>query len=370
MAGTIPTVLNAMPDTSAHNVARPLFGRTVSTFSNGLNHLAGFRGLRFMQAQCIINAASTADDDPPHGPMNNDPIMRWVVSPLAQYVWWGAWVAAEQKSTGPSITVRLETVAGVLIDGPIEWTPDNGKLPTRVYWDMPAPAGNQGHDRIMHTGWGTQGNATDPRLLDVSGYQGQAVQIRVSTNDARVYSHMALEAYQNTHTPISRLVISEVDYDIPGADIFEFIEIYNAGRAPHDLTNTVLNYWDFLLVNTNSWPLNVGDGILQPGQRMVVGNQLIIDGLPQGTKSVLMAGSSLNNNVAGVTIDDAGNRLSGVAWEQGHGFFMPGVAEGTMLPPDAGDPRSWQRYPTDGHDTKDNAADFHLAVPTPGLPNL
>ena len=370
MAGTIPTVLNAMPDTDAHNTARPLFGRTVSTFSNGLNHLAGFRGLRFMQSQCIINAASGLDDLPPSGPMNNDPVIRWVVSPLAQYVWWGAWVAAEQTSTGPNITVRLETVAGVLIDGPIEWTPDNGKLPTEDYRGSLVHTRGASRDRLMHTGWGTEGNATDPRLLDVSGYQGQAVQIRVSTNNARIYSHMALEAYQNTHTPVSRLVVSEVDYDIPGADIFEFVEIYNAGRGPHDLTNTVLNYWDFTPAITITFALNVDNGILAPGERMVVGNAAVIAGLPIGIKSVLMAGSSLNNNVAGVTIDDAGNRLSGVAWEQGWPFLMPGVAEGTMLPPDAGDPRSWQRYPTDGHDTKDNAADFHLAVPTPGLPNL
>ena len=191
-----------MPAQAAHNVARPLFGRTVSTFSNGLNYLAGFRGLRFMQQQCVTNAVNVLDDRPPLGLMNNDPIIRWVVSPIAQYVWWGAWVAAEEDGSAPRVQVYLETVAGVLIDGPIEWTPDNGRLPVSYYYNPALGSAFIGaailsRDKFMNTGWVTETTSTAPRLLDVSAHQGQAVQIRVVANDVRIYSHMALEAWQS-----------------------------------------------------------------------------------------------------------------------------------------------------------------------------
>lgn len=190
-----------MPAQAAHNVARPLFGRTVSTFSNGLNYLAGFRGLRFMQQQCVTNAVNVLDDRPPLGLMNNDPIIRWVVSPIAQYVWWGAWVAAEEDGSAPRVQVYLETVAGVLIDGPIEWTPDNGKLPVSDYYTSHNSstlylAATAGRCKLMHTGWSEEPTLTAPRLLDVSSYQGQDVQLRVVSSGVRIYSHMALEAYQ------------------------------------------------------------------------------------------------------------------------------------------------------------------------------
>ena len=43
-----------------------------------------------------------------------------------------------------------------------------------------------------------------------------------------------------TQAAAQHLVINEIDYDQPGPDMDEFIEIYNPGPAPQDLTDMVL----------------------------------------------------------------------------------------------------------------------------------
>jgi len=109
-----------------------------------------------------------------------------------------------------------------------------------------------------------------------------------------------------------------------------------------------------------------------PGERLILGSAALIATLPASvTKTITSATSHLNNFSAGLTIEDTvtGFRFDGVAWESG-GTAMTTIKEGTILPPDAGDARSYQRYPGDGYDTQDNASDFHLATPQPGLPNI
>ena len=99
--------------------------------------------------------------------------------------------------------VFLETPAGVLIDGPIEWTEENGRL---APGDFPFPptaftferAASNGHDQLIHTGWRTESTLTAPRSLDVSAHRGLDVQIRVEATDCRIFSMFALEAYQST----------------------------------------------------------------------------------------------------------------------------------------------------------------------------
>lgn len=196
-----------MPDPASYNVGRPLFGRTVSSLSNGVNHLAGFRGLRFISSQVMVAPSFfpvtvITNDTAQVGLMVSEPTMRWVVSPLAQFVWWGAWVASSgDRGTPPKLEVFLETVAGVLIDT-VEWTIGNGRLPSNHYGfpNVVTPeerGASSGRDTLLHTGWKI-GIGTPPRLLDVSAHQGLDVQIRVVAKDVRVYSHFALEAYESS----------------------------------------------------------------------------------------------------------------------------------------------------------------------------
>ena len=192
----VPTTLENPPDQTSHNVARPLFGRTVASFANGLNFCAGFKGLRYSQQICDF----TGVDIPGGGLQSNDLRLRWVVSPLGRYIWWGAYAIAQILTGAPSIKVYLETPSGLVIDGPIEFTALNGRLLKQQFYthaNHPEYGASMGRDQIISTGWATpDAPGSAPRLLDADGYQGTDVVIRVEVTDARIYTHMALEAYQ------------------------------------------------------------------------------------------------------------------------------------------------------------------------------
>lgn len=198
---TIPGRLEGAPDSTSYNVARPLFGRTVASMVNSVNHLAGMRGLR--GARSIVDFTGT--DLPANGAMNIEPTLRWVVSPLGRYVWWGAFVCPQgvsPVSNAAEIKVYAETPAGVNIDGPIVFNAVNGRLiPTQYYTHAVDPefGASAGRDHLIHSGWMVSTTAgTAPRLLDVDGYQGLDIQIRVESVDCRINSHWAREAYQPT----------------------------------------------------------------------------------------------------------------------------------------------------------------------------
>lgn len=198
MAGIIPSRLEPSPDPRATYVARPLYGRVTSAYGNNLSYLGGFRGLRYISQHCEWEAAALSDV-PPTGAMVNEPRLRFVVSPLAKYVWWGAYIAAiNSVPTGQVLKLHVETPAGAVIDGPFEWTDANGLLPTDWYDNVPLEPGiTEGRDSLAHTGWATVAGGTTPRLIDVSGYQGLDVVFRVETvTGVRVYSHFALEGYR------------------------------------------------------------------------------------------------------------------------------------------------------------------------------
>ncbi len=205
-----------------------------------------------------------------------------------------------------------------------------------------------------------------PLYLGGTELHGQIKSLLKSIVPAGVHVRIVFHTWCDA-VPAARLVINEIDYDQPGTDLGEFVEVYNAGNADADLTNVTLKHYDGAGGLLISYPLNIGDGILPRGERIVVGHAAILASLPVGTKSSLLT-VNLNNVAAGVGVYDGVDLLDSVSWEQPWGG-IPGITEGTELPADAGTADSWQRFP-DGKDTDDNAADFHLASPQPGLPNI
>lgn len=199
MAGRVPPGLQDLPSPAVSYVSRPTVGRTVASYANVVNHLTGMRGLRVINGSLGTGVPILSSRDiPPVGP-GTTCRLRWVVSPVARYIWWGGFIAADVTSTGTFLRVYLETPAGAAIDGPIEFTRANGRLPARLYvaGGPPSSLGSSaGRDVFIHSGWAEASAGTAPRLLDANGFAGQDVQIRVETNNVRVYSHCAIEAYR------------------------------------------------------------------------------------------------------------------------------------------------------------------------------
>ena len=162
-----------------------------------------------------------------------------------------------------------------------------------------------------------------------------------------------------------RLLISEIDYDQPGNDLADFVELYNPAATPAVLDNVVVEF-------INGDPLEVYlavplDGVLASGARLVLGQAAIVDTLPPGVRGVRIAGIQ-NGAPDAIRLMTPGGPLDGVAYEGN----LPGFGEGAGpivadQGLDAGG--SLARCPDDA-DTGDNATDFSLlATPTPGAPN-
>ncbi|NBC17593.1 MAG: hypothetical protein GVY18_09805, partial [Bacteroidetes bacterium] len=170
---------------------------------------------------------------------------------------------------------------------------------------------------------------------------------------------------------VPSLVINEIDYDQPGGDDAEFIEILNTGDAPVNLGGV-----DLVLVNGSNGttydtiPLN--DTELDPGAYYVLcGNAANVDNCAQQDISSVQNGSP---DAAALVVSGGLLKLQqqtiidAVSYEGS----VPGFVEGTGTT--AADNNSdvlisLSRFP-DGADTDDNDADFSVRCASPGIENF
>ena len=180
------------------------------------------------------------------------------------------------------------------------------------------------------------------------------------------------------------LILNEVDYDQPGSDSAEFVEVYNGAAAPRDLTGVALifvngqNSQEYRRVE-----LQLAGPSLAAGAYLVVGSSDVVALLPPGTPSVTFASSSNNiQNGApdGIALFDTatGSLLDALSYEgeitnaELTGF--PGtydLVEGNAA--SAADSSSINgslgRFPN-GVDTNDADTDWSFNnLPSPGLEN-
>ena len=204
--------------------------------------------------------------------------------------------------------------------------------------------------------------------------------------------HLVLEVDQTAGDPteltlrtwhkcdVGRLVINEVDYNSPGADVTDFVEVLNAGPTEAVLTNLAL--FDVKAYRGARWinrrfPLDAVAPTLAPGATIVLANEGLIPSLPAGTLSISVSNGSIHNgpDMAFEIVDTApapwlvtpaGHpelRLDSATWAGS----VPDVTEGGSMPDDV-EAQALSRCP-DGADTDDNRVDFTVRARTPGLAN-
>jgi hypothetical protein len=158
-------------------------------------------------------------------------------------------------------------------------------------------------------------------------------------------------------------VINEIDYDQPGTDTAEFLELRNNGTAPVNLDPYALR---FINGNGNTEYLAVD----LPATELAAGAHFVVCGDPAGVPACdLDAGAAQdliqNGAPDAVALFNGATIVDAVSYEG----QVPGFSEGPgSAPADAGAPESIARMP-DGCDTDDNAADFDLVAGTPGASN-
>jgi endonuclease I len=171
----------------------------------------------------------------------------------------------------------------------------------------------------------------------------------------------------------SELVINEVDYDQPGTDTEEFIEIYNRGTGPADLNQVVLELWNGSgTVVYDSIALSSAGLSLPAGGYLVIGTSSVVAALPPGTLSITFGAADNNvqnggSNGDGMKLLDGANTLDSMSYEA----VISGITEGSNHAGDdnSSKQQSLARLPN-GIDTDQNADDYSLTTTvTPGAAN-
>lgn len=162
------------------------------------------------------------------------------------------------------------------------------------------------------------------------------------------------------------LKINEIDYDQPGADGAEFIEVLNTGDTAVSLDGVEL-----ALINGSG-----GDtyrSIALPDATLAAGEHYVVCGSATAVANcdheLGQAENLIQNGPDAVSLLVDGSLVDSIAYEGA----VPGAGEGDPVPVDQADsstgPGSLNRCPN-GADTDDNATDvIFRIIPTPGGPN-
>lgn len=157
-----------------------------------------------------------------------------------------------------------------------------------------------------------------------------------------------------------RLVINELQTAGPNGVDDEFVELYNAGDCPADLTGTRLVYRSSSATLDHGVTWDADDGVvLASGSRYVIGGATF--SLTPDSK--FPNGFSLSASGGGLAIRAGGEVLDQLGWGDATNEFVNQLA---AVAPASG--MSIARHP-DGHDTNDDMKDLTEGVPTPGAAN-
>lgn len=227
-------------------------------------------------------------------------------------------------------------------------------------WTCTTSVASNWTGEVRFTGFSPEALEAGPTLADLPELVSAA---------RRDLGYDAAEAPDEAPTAAGTLVINEIDYDQPGRDDAEFVELYNPGDEPVALAGIALE-----LVNGStgtayaSFDLSGAGSTLAPKGYLLVADQKVLDAMPEGCASIRLTRSLQNGSPDGVRLVTAGGDLiDGLAYEG----WMPYVGEGdspVARESNSGLNESLSRC-ANGVDSDDNNSDFAATRPTPGLSN-
>ncbi len=170
----------------------------------------------------------------------------------------------------------------------------------------------------------------------------------------------------------STIVINEVDYDQPGTDAAEFIELKNISGSPIDLTD-----WTVELVNGTGGGATIYKTIPLPSVNLAAGDYFVICGNAANVGNCDLDVSPNTNLIQNGAPDaiglrnPAGDLVDAVSYEGDTGApYTEGSGTGLQDPGTSGnDNIGISRFP-DGTDTDQNNVDFVSSCITPGETNI
>jgi hypothetical protein len=252
--------------------------------------------------------------------------------------------------------------------------------PFTVTLDVPAPPGGTTIALAETTGGTLPANVTVPADATTATFDfvAGATATTGTLTATAPFSVMRMAMIEVSAGVPGTAIVNEIDYDQPGTDMAEFVEIFNPGITAFDLTGVAV-----VLVNGTGgaeYGRATLSGMLGVGEYLVIGIAGQTLALPPGVRRVdFTTGGGIQNGapdgVAIVRTSD-GALLDAFSYEGSItattiGGRMYSLVEGTALDSriddDAGG--ALGRLPN-GSDTDDASADWALATrPTPGAAN-
>ncbi|MBT8120316.1 MAG: VPLPA-CTERM sorting domain-containing protein [Gammaproteobacteria bacterium] len=161
------------------------------------------------------------------------------------------------------------------------------------------------------------------------------------------------------------VVINEIDYDQPGTDTAEFIELFNSGTSDTSLQNYSID----LINGSNSTPYrNIdlsGFSITAGGYFVICGDASLVANCDYSFTTT--SGWMQNGAPDAVALFDNANLLDSLSYE---GEIQPYLEGSTLAFADSNtDIASLSRIPN-GFDIDDNGLDFQSGCITPGTANI
>ncbi len=214
-----------------------------------------------------------------------------------------------------------------------------------------------------------EGNVTNVTLVfEMGGLAGDTVKTGDLTVDMEVRTSTdGGYVDPSDEECIGGLVINEVDYDQPGTDEAEFVELFNGSdcaASTEGLHLELINGADGQTTVYATADLSEAGSLVPAHGYLVVGTDPVLAAIPEQALGMLLSRAIQNGSPDGVRLTQADRVLDSMSY----GGIMDGITEADAAPADGGE-GSVARC-QDGIDTDDNAADFGVAsVATPGSPN-
>ncbi|MCB9522563.1 MAG: lamin tail domain-containing protein [Myxococcales bacterium] len=161
-----------------------------------------------------------------------------------------------------------------------------------------------------------------------------------------------------------RLVINEIDYNQPGVDTAEFIELFNPTAQAQPVDRMTLELGNGEDDGDAYQTLSLdGQPPVPPGGFLLVANQALL----VGADGVVLPDDSFQKGPSdGVRLLDDGVVIDAVAYD---GFLLGTTEGGTLEAALRNDREEAHARCPDGADGNDNASDFLRVLPTPGVAN-
>jgi hypothetical protein len=281
--------------------------------------------------------------------VGDSPVLQQTL-PSGQYAmellagWW-----MQREKSGEQEEVGAELLGA----NPVEFSISSGQVTAVTLRFLVQGAGEIGFET---------GDMVVDMQVDIAGDGGEA-------DDAGTAGDAGSDEAADAADPAcpGALVINEVDYQQPGADDGEFVELYNPSDCPlstEGLRLELVNGADGQALVYAGANLSRAGASIPAGGYLVVGSASVVEALPQEVPGAAISVPIQNGDPDGVRLLDSETVLDSLSY----GGPVPGVTELETAPTDTGQ-GSIGRCPN-GSDSDDNATDFAFTeVATPGAEN-